>query len=155
MCFFLLTLEIKSSFTRCFCWALALAALAVCVALCRRLNAGNAYQMELGCAVTWTLAGWVLLYLRRFVLAEGKYERQHAEMLNAGLAEAETLRGRVTVTKEQLHILRSIRITMVTLENAGGTRRLKVCRSRVKKLQAAGDELTLYVVNGYIAGYCP
>lgn len=148
-------LDNRIRFTRCLCWALGLAALAVCVALCCLTTTGSAEKMELRCVAVWTLTGWVVLYLRRFVLAEGRYERQHAEMLNRGLAEAETLRGRVTVTAEKLHILRSIRITIVTLENGDGTRRLKLCRSRVKKLQAAGDELTLYLVNGYIAGYCP
>ena len=140
-------------FTRCLCWALGLAALAVCVTLCCLTTTGSAGRLELCCIAVWTLAGWVVLYLRRFVLAEGRYERLHAEMLNQGLAEAEALRGRVTVTAEKLHILRSIRITIVTMEDADGTHRLKVCRSRVKKLQAAGDELTLYLVNGYIAGY--
>ena len=146
-------LDNRIRFTRCLCWALGLAALAVCVTLCCLTTTGSAGRLELCCIAVWTLAGWVVLYLRRVVLAEGRYERLHAEMLNQGLAEAEALRGRVTVTAEKLHILRSIRITIVTLEDADGTHRLKVCRSRVKKLQAAGDELTLCLVNGYIAGY--
>ena len=144
-------LERKVKTSRLLCWLLGLGALAACVSCCALTNSGNAEKMELACIVTWTLAGWIVLYLRRFVTVETKHELQHAAMLNAG--EPETLRGRVTVTKERLRIIHSIRITIVQLENAEGAHRLKVCRSREKKLKAAGDELTLYLVNGYIAGY--
>ena len=148
----LLRLERKIKYTRLFCWALAIGALIACVALCLRTNSGNAERMELVCIAIWTLAGWIVLYLRRFELVEARYERQHAEMLRNG-EETETLRGRVTVTEERLKIVNSIRITTVLLENEGGKRRLKVCTSREKKLKAAGEELTLYLVSGYIAGY--
>ena len=107
--------------------------------------------MELLCIAVWVPAGWVVLYLRRFVLLETRLELQHAKMLLR--EEAETLRGRVTVTKERLRIINSIRITMVELENEQGKRRLKVCTSREKTLKSAGEELTLWLVNGYIAGY--
>lgn len=144
-------LERKVKSSRLLCWLLGLGALAACVLFCSLADSGSAEKMELACIVTWTLAGWLVLYLRRFVTVETKHELQHAGMLNSG--EAETLRGRVTVTKERLRIVHSIRITIVQLENAEGVRRLKVCRSREKKLKAAGEELTLWLVNGYIAGY--
>lgn len=134
-----------------FCRLLFVAALAACVLLCLGTNSANAREHELACIAVWTAAGWIVLYLRRFTLAEGRCERQHAQMLLSG--EPETLHGRVTVTEERLHILKSIRITVVTLEDGAGTHRLKVCRSREKKLRDAGEELTLFVVNGYIAGY--
>ena len=92
-------LERKVKTSRLLCWLLGLGALAACVSCCALTNSGNAGRMELACVVTWTLAGWIVLYLRRFVTAETKHELQHAAMLNAG--EPETLRGRVTVTKER------------------------------------------------------
>ena len=144
-------LEQKRTISAVLCWLLGLGGLTVCVTLCALTNTGNARRMELLCIAAWALAGWVLLYLRRFVLRESRLELQHAHMLLQG--EAETLRGRVRVTKERLRIIHSIRITIVELENESGKRRLKVCSSREKKLKAAGDELTLWLVNGYIAGY--
>lgn len=146
-------LEKKRRNTTLFCWLLGLAALGTCVALCALTRTANAERMELACIVIWTAAGWLILYLRRFVVTEAGYERQHAEMLRQG--EAETICGRVTVTGERLRIIRSIRITSVLVENESGTRRLKLCTSRENKLKAAGDRLTLHVVNGYIAGYSP
>ena len=146
-------LEQKRTVSAALCWILGLGGFAVCVTLCALANTRNAQKMELHCIAVWVLAGWVVLYLRRFALQETRLELQHARMLAAG--EAETVCGRVTVTKERLRIINSIRITMVELENEGGKRRLKVCTSREKKLKAAGDELTLYLVSGYIAGYGP
>ena len=145
-------LDNRIRFTRCLCWALGLAALAVCVTMCCLTTTGSAGRLELCCIAVWTLAGWVVLYLRRFTVAEARLERQHAEMLSRGEAP-ETLRGRVTVTAEKLRIVGSIRITIVLLENESGTRRLKVCTSRARKLREAGEKLTLYLSNGYIRGY--
>ena len=144
-------LERKIRYTRILCWTLGLAALTACVVLCVKTDSGNADRMELACIGIWTVVGWLVLYLRRFTLAEARFERQHAGMLSQG--EAETLRGRVTVTQERLRIVNSIRITIVLLENEEGKRRLKVCSSRARALREAGDVLTLYLVNGYIAGY--
>lgn len=145
-------LEKKEKITAVFCAALAVAALFACVTLCLLTTSRNAWRMELACIGIWTLAGWVVLYLRRFTVAEARLERQHAEMLSRGEAP-ETLRGRVTVTAEKLRIVGSIRITIVLLENESGTRRLKVCTSRARKLREAGENLTLYLSNGYIRGY--
>ena len=144
-------LERKIRNTRLFCWTLGLAALIACIVLCVLTDSGNAGRMEPACVAIWTIAGWLVLYLRRFTLAETRFERQHAGMLSQG--EAEKLRGRVTVTQERLRIVNSIRITIVLLENEEGKHRLKVCSSRAKALREAGDVLTLYLVNGYIAGY--
>ena len=140
---------------RALCWALGIAALLGCVTLCLVTTSGNAEKTELACILTWTLAGWIVLYLRRFTLSEARAELRHAEMLVNGDGEAETLSGHVTVTDERMRIIGSIRFTVVLLENAEGTRRLKVCSSRAKTLKAAGDELTLTLINGYIAGYAP
>ena len=144
-------LERKIRFTRLFCWGLGAAALLACVTLCALTNSANAGRNELACIVLWVLAGWVVLYLRRFTLREAQNERQHAEMLNSGTAECVT--GRVTVTKERMRIVNSIRFTVVRVETEEGLRRLRVCTSREKKLRAAGETLTLYAVNGYVAGY--
>ena len=144
-------LDRKIQATRAVCCCLAAAALIACVTLCVLTDSANAGRNELACIAIWVLAGWVVLYLRRFTLKEARDERQHAEMLHSG--DKETLRGRVTVTKERMRIVNSIRFTLVSVENEQGTRRLRVCTSREKKLRAAGDTLTLYVVNGYVAGY--
>ena len=146
-------LENKRRISTALCWLLGLGTLTVCVTLCALTNGGNAGRMELACILVWAIGGWVVLYLRRFVVRETRLELQHAEMLNAG--EASAVHGRLTVTKERLRIVGSIRITMAELENEAGKRRLKFCTSREKKLRSAGEELTLYLVNGYIAGYGP
>ena len=150
----LLQLEKKIETTRRFCWALGIAALIACVVLCLLTDSGNAWRTELSCIALWTAAGWIVLYLRRYTLSETRAERQHARMLLHPDGQSETLRGHVTVTEERLRIIGSIRFTVVLLENEDGTRRLKVCSSRAGKLRAAGETLTLFLVNGYIAGYC-
>ena len=148
-------LEKKCKTIRALCWALGIAALLGCGSLCLVTTSGNAEKTELACILTWTLAGWIVLYLRHFTLSEARAELRHANMLAHADGELETLSGRVTVTEERMRIIGSIRFTVVLLENAEGKRRLKVCSSRAKKLKAAGDELTLTLVNGYIAGYAP
>lgn len=144
-------LENKRRISTALCWLLGLGTLAACVTLCALTNGGNAGRMELACILVWVIGGWVVLYLRRFVVRETRLELQHAEMLNSG--EASAVHGLLTVTKERLRIVGSIRITMAELENEAGKRRLKFCTSREKKLKNAGEELTLYLVNGYIAGW--
>ena len=146
-------LKQKRTVSAALCWCLGIGGFAVCVALCALANTRNAQKMEFLCIAVWVLAGWVVLYLRRFAVQETRLELQHAKMLLAG--EPEAVCGRVRVTKERLRIIKSIRITMVELENEQGKRRLKVCTSREKTLKAAGEELTLYLVSGYIAGYGP
>ena len=147
-------LEKKCKTIRALCWALGIGALIACVTLCLVTTSSNAGKTELGCILTWTLAGWIVLYLRRFTLSEARAELVHARMLAHADGEIETVSGRVTVTEERMRIIGSIRFTVVLLENADGKRRLKVCTSRAKKLKAAGTDLTLTLINGYIAGYC-
>ncbi len=146
-------LEQKRTISAALCWLLGLGGLTVCVTLCALTNTGNARRMELLCIAVWVLAGWVLLYLRRFVLRESLLELQHARMLLQG--DAEALHGRVRVTKERLRIVNSIRITMVELENKRNEPRPRVCAYREKPLRNAGEEQAIWLVNGYIAGYGP
>ena len=126
-------------------------ALALCVALCCLTRTGNAERMELLTVAVSTVAGWVLLYLRRFVVTAERRELMHARMLRG--AERETLRGRVTVTKERVAIRDSITLRQVLVETAEGTRRVKVNDRRAAALSGETGELRLYVANGYIAAF--
>jgi len=130
---------------------LGVSALALLVALCCLTGTANARRMEAAAIAVSTVAGWILLYLRRFVVAEGRTELRHARML--GETEKEILRGRVTVTQERVRIPGSIRLRRVLVETEAGTRRVSVNETRAAVLAAAGKELELHVANGYVAAY--
>lgn len=143
-------LKRKNNIEKVVVWLIAAAVLAVCVLLCVNTTTANAVRMEYSTIAVFTVAGWVDLYLLRFAVAYGRHEIQHAEMLRAG--EREELRGVLAVTKERLRIRNSVSIRIVTLEQDGQARRLKVIESRVRQLERlAGRETALYVANGYVA----
>ena len=125
--------------------------LALCVALCCRTTTANWRQMELAVIAVSTLGGWFTIYRRLFGLAESRHELQHAEYLRN---EPRTqLRGRLGVTKEKLRIKNSIRIRILTLEDGGQIRRLKVNENRVKALKEwDGKLVTVSLAGGYVAG---
>ena len=127
------------------------AALAFCILLCCRTDTANAERMEIIVICVSIGAGWILLYLRRFVLIEQRHELSHAQMLQE--SERETICGKVEVSAEKLRIKNSIPFRNVTVETEREPRRVKVIETRVKELKKAGKELELQVANGYIAAY--
>ena len=127
------------------------AALAICILLCCLTNTANAGRMEISVIALSTGAGWILLYLRRFVLVELRHELGNAQMLRD--SERETVRGRVEVSAEKLRIRNSIPFRNVTVEEEGKTRRVKVIETKAGDLEKAGKELELSVANGYAAAF--
>ena len=129
----------------------AAAVLAFCVLLCFRTNTANAERMEYTVIAVTVAAGWLLLYLRRFVLLETRWELGHAKMLHE--SEKEILRGTVTVSAEKLRILNSFPFRHVTVETEGKTRRVNVIEGKAAELERSGKELELFVANGYVAAF--
>ena len=127
------------------------AAFLACVSLCLLTNTANAERMERAVIALSGGAGCVCLYLRRFTVADTRHEIDHARMLLSG--EGAVYEGVLTVTKERLRIRNSVTIRLVTLEEDGKPRRLKVIETRTARLAALeGRTVRVRVVNGYIAG---
>ena len=132
-------------------WALAGVTLGLCVLFCCLTTTRNAPRMELATLITSCLGGWLVIYRRTFGLLDVKHEQGHAVHLME--TERETLRGRLTVTKERLRIKNSIRIRILELDDGKQTRRLKVIENRVDALKPYdGQQVTLSMAGGYVAG---
>ena len=106
--------------------------------------------MELAVICVSTLAGWIVIYGRTFVVAAARRELAHAGMLRREARE--TARGAVTVTDERVVIRNSITARRVEVSADGRIRRLLVCESRADDLAAAGAA-ALYAAHGYVAAY--
>lgn len=138
-------------------WAAAVLILAAgaflgCVGLCLAADTVNAERMERSVIVLSGAAGCLCLYLRRFIVAETGHEIGHAQMLLQG-DDAEEIAGVLTVTRERLRIVNSVAIRLVSLDEGGKPRQLKVIESRVSRLMPyEGRTVRVRVVNGYIAG---
>lgn len=130
-------------------WILALAALVTCVTLIRLTTTGNAAGMERAVIVTSTLAGWVVIYGKVFIVTAGRRELGHARMLRE--EERQRVEGPVTVTAERIVIRSSITARRVEVP-AGESRRLLVCEGRANAL-AAAEASAVYTTHGYVAAY--
>ena len=124
---------------------------AICVLICCLTNTGNSDRTEYAVIALTIGAGWVILYIRRFILAESRYELSHARMLRD--SERDTLSGMVTVSEEKLRIKNSIPFRHVTVEADGKSSRINVIEMKAEELKNAGKDLELTVANGYVAGY--
>lgn len=125
-------------------------ALLCCVLLCVLTRTGNAERMALTAIAVSTVGGWAALSLLMFPADAAKVELRHAEMLRAG--PEETLRGTLRFEPGVMRIIGSIRFRTLRVSGAEGERRVKVCASRAGLLPE-GKELTLHVVNGYVAAF--
>lgn len=125
-------------------------ALLCCVLLCALTRTGNADRMMLTAIAVSTVGGWAALSLLMFPAADARVELRHAEMLRAGPEEA--LRGTLRFEPGVMRIIGSIRFRTLRVQTAEGERRVKVCASRAPLLPE-GRELTLRVVNGYVAAF--
>lgn len=131
-------------------WVTALGAVGLCVLLCAMTRTGNETLMEGLAIAAFTLAGWFWLYVRRFVVAAGKRELQHAQLLRRG--ERTEYRGTLTVTKERLIIRGSIPIRRLILTAPDGARQpLNVIESRARRLEGLQEVTAVYAVNHYAA----
>ena len=131
-------------------WALAAAALGLCIGLTARTGTANAARMELAVIGVSTAAGWIVIYVAVFVVTAARRELAHARMLRREVRE--TVRGAVTVTDERVAIRKSITARRVEVSADGKTRRLLVCEGRAGDLAAAGAAV-LYTAHGYVAAY--
>lgn len=125
-------------------------ALLCCVLLCLMTRTGNEDRMTLTAVAVSTVGGWAVLSLLMFPATDARYELCHAEMLRAG--PEETLRGTLCFLPGVMRIIGSIRFRSLRLSGTEGERRVKVCASRAAMLPE-GKEVTLYVVNGYVAAF--
>lgn len=131
---------------------LAVGAFLGCVGLCLAADTANADRMERTVIVLSGAVGCLCLYLRRFIVEETGHEVGHAQMLLQG-DDAEEIAGVLTVTKERLRIINSVTIRLISLDEDGKPRQLKVIESRVSRLAPyEGRAVRVRVVNGYIAG---
>lgn len=145
--------RLKNKIKREWVWVFGTAGLtlAVCVLLCCLTNTANWRRMELAVIAVSTLGGWITIYRRLFGLQDSRHELQHAEYLRD--EPRETLRGRLTVTRERLRIKKSIRIRILELDDGKQVRRLKVNETRVKALRPYdGKTVTVSLAGGYVAG---
>ena len=74
-------------------WALALAALAVCVFLTSRVNTHNIYKMLLSCICVSVGTAWIIIYFGTYMVRDAGRELEHAAFLAEG--ERELVEGRV------------------------------------------------------------
>lgn len=132
-------------------WALALAALGVCVFLTLRTNTRNIYQMLLACICVSVGAAWIIIYFGIYAVRDGGRELAHAEHLAEG--EREIVEGTVTLLKLKVRIRNSVTLRKVRVDTAQGPVTLNVDLDKANRLKKAGPDLRLYVSHGYIAAY--
>lgn len=127
---------------------LALAALAVCIALAVLAGTGNADKMEMAAVIVSTLAGWVCIYDGVFVVAAGRRELAHANMLRT---EPRTrIEGSVTVTAERFRIRSSVTVCRVHIETPDGGQDALVQEGHAALLK--DPRITaVYTAHGYVA----
>lgn len=131
--------------------AFSVTVLGICVLLCSLTRTVNAERMEMAVISLSAAAGWVVLYLYRFVLKESCHELDHAHMLRE--TEREIVRGIITVSEERLRIRGSIRFRPITVDLNGESRRARVAESRVKELKKASGEVELALASGFAAAW--
>ena len=132
-------------------WALALAALGVCVFLTLRTNTRNIYQMLLACICVSVGAAWIIIYFGIYAVRDTGRELAHAEHL-AG-EEREIVEGKVTLLKLKVRIRNSVTLRKVRVDTARGPVTLSVDIDKAPRLKKAGPDLRLYVTHGYITAY--
>lgn len=125
-------------------------ALLCCVLLCALTRTGNVRQLAFAAIAVSTAAGWAVISLLSFPAADAKHELKHAEMLRLG--PEERIRGTLSLEPDLMRIIGSIRFRTLRVSTAEGEKRVKVCASRASLLPE-GKELTLCVVNGYVAAF--
>lgn len=124
--------------------------LIACVTLCALTDTGNAERMERTAVLISVLGGWTVIALMKNVVSVRKHELSHARMLQEG--ERSALEGTLSVSRERMHILGSIRFYPLVLQEGEEKRRSKVAASRAPRLRALeGKRVRLYTVNGYAA----
>ena len=145
-------LEKKRRTWRLVFWTIALAALAGCVGLALHAHTANELQMEHAAIVLSAAAGWVDLYIRRFVIVDTRHEITHARMLMEETRQS--CEGVLTVTRERLRIKNSVTVRMVQLDDHGSVRRVRVIESKAGVLSGlSGRRVRIYTANGYAAAW--
>lgn len=132
-------------------WALALAALAVCVFLTSRVNTHNIYKMLLSCICVSVGTAWIIIYFGTYMVRDAGRELEHAAFLAEG--ERELVEGRVVPLKLKVRIRNSVTLRKIRVETAAGNRDLSIDIDKAPQLRRAGEYLRLYVSHGYIVAY--
>ena len=132
-------------------WALALAALAVCVFLTSRVNTHNIYKMLLSCICVSVGTAWIIIYFGIYMVRDAGRELEHAAFLAEG--ERELVEGRVVPLKLKVRIRNSVTLRKIRVETATGNRDLSIDIDKAPQLRRAGEYLRLYVSHGYIVAY--
>lgn len=132
-------------------WALALAALAVCVFLTSRVNTHNIYKMLLSCICVSVGTAWIIIYFGTYMVRDAGRELEHAAFLADG--ERELVEGRVVPLKLKVRIRNSVTLRKIRVETETGNRDLSIDIEKAPQLRRAGEYLRLYVSHGYIVAY--
>ena len=145
------TLEKRRKLAKRLLWALALAALAVCIFLTAHVNTRNVYRMLLACICISVGAAWIIIYVGIYVVRDGKHELEHAKYLADG--QRASVSGRVTIQKLKVRIRNSVTLRKVRVETENGPVNLNLHIDKTEQLRRAGEWLTLYTSHGYIVAY--
>ena len=147
----LAALERKRNLTRRLLWALALAALGVCVVLTAMTDTRTLYQHLLACVCISVGAAWIIIYFGIYTVRDGGRELEHARHLEGEARQM--LEGKVTLQKLKVRIRNSITLRKLRVETAEGPVSLSVHIDKAEQLRKAGPWLRLWVVHGYVVAY--
>ncbi len=131
-------------------WALAVGALAACIAMAAMAGTETAKRLELLSIAVSTGAGWIVIYGGVFVVAAGRRELRHIQMLRT--EERVRQEGSPALTGQRVRIQKSITARRVELRDRGPVRQVMVCESKAKALEKAGAS-AVYTTHGYVAAY--
>ena len=124
---------------------------ALCIVFCCLTTTRNASRMEIAAILTFTVMGWIDLYILVSVVKENKNEWSHAENMLTG--EREELVGTLRLDDERWRIVGSITIHNATLDDGTEVHKVKVNHRKAAALKELRGQVTIYTVHGYIVAY--
>ena len=129
--------------------ALIVSSLIACIALCTRVNTGNAERMLYTVIGLFTLAGWAAILLFRLIYLPSAAGYRHMKSILDG-EEAE-MEGRITLTSAAFQIPKSILARKVTLAGEEeDARTLNLDARFAKKLPPDGTRVRVRTVRKFI-----
>ena len=129
----------------------ALGCLAVCVALCLRLNTANADRTQLLVCAISAVGGWIVILLLTCVVLPGKRELAHIRSLEH--EPRECVAGLVTPDAQRVPIRGSITVQRLQVHASDGTRRVSVNVRALRRMPKLPAQLTLYTAHGYVVAW--
>lgn len=128
--------------------ALIVSALIVCIALCMRVNTGNAERMLYTVIGLFTLAGWIAILLFRLVYLPSAAGYRHMKSILCG--EETEMEGTLTLTPAAFQIPKGILARKVKLTGEDESCTLNLDSRNVKKLPPEGTRVRVRVVRKFI-----